>query len=74
MDWSTIASEDFQKDDFAQSRQALCNAYPNAAIRTFVPPTNIANAATAEHMRKYGLDILSSQGTGHPCPSETWTT
>jgi len=60
----------FQIDDFKQSQALLTTKYPNAKIRYFAAPTNMADAQTMEVMKANGLDILTAQGT-IPCDNST---
>jgi hypothetical protein len=60
-DWPLTAEQ--QLDDMVKSTTALRTAYPNARIRTFVPPRNLADTATLDAMRATGLNIISSEGT-----------
>lgn len=46
-----------------KSTTALRTAYPDARIRTFVPPRNLANTDTLNAMLATGLSIISSEGT-----------
>lgn len=60
--WGSMSSQE-RAEDLTKSMHALRAAYPNASVRTFVPPKNVATQETATHLRKHGLDILSSAGT-----------
>jgi len=59
--WPLTAEQ--QLDDMGKSTTALRTAFPDAPIRTFVPPRNLANANTLDAMRDTGLSIISSEGT-----------
>eukprot|EP01052_Picozoa_sp_SAG31_P051024 SAG31_NODE_11921_length_986_cov_0.641488_1_plen_274_part_10 len=53
----------WQLEDMQRSMQSLHEAYPQASIRTFVPPRNMANERTTDVMHQTGLKIMSSMGT-----------
>lgn len=53
----------FAQGDMQRSAGALRAAYPQASIRTFIAPENLANAEVVSAMQANGLDIISTQGT-----------
>jgi len=49
--------------DVKKGSNIIRTAFPNAKIRTFTPPQNLANEDTMTAISEQGFDILSTQGT-----------
>lgn len=60
--WPTL-SDKGRSADMVKSAGALRSAFPAASIQTFVPPENIANAATVCAVAANNMSIISSMGT-----------
>lgn len=57
-DWAS-----WQEKDLEKSTSALKTLYPDASIKYFAAPTNMASADTLVSMKKHGLEILSAAAT-----------
>lgn len=53
----------WMQEDMSKSTTRLRAAFPDAHIRTLVPPENLAAADVTAAMKANGLDIISTQGT-----------
>lgn len=53
----------WMEDDTSKSAQRLREAFPDASIRTMIPPENLATADVLTAMKANNLSILSTQGT-----------
>jgi len=57
-DWA-----DYQDRDLNLSASTLKRIYPNASIKYFAAPTNMASADTLASLKRHGLEILSAAAT-----------
>merc|ERR1712070_158068 len=54
---------DFQEHDLNLSISALKSTYPDASIKYFAAPTNVASADTLASLKSHGMEILSAAST-----------